>query len=521
MNKALQFGGNGQPLGPGGTLAPGQLVRGQLAARGEVGSPYVWGGVGPGGYDCSGLQSFAYNSAVGMPNPHVRRGSTGTMPWGGMKPGPGGYSIGWFTGSPGHMSGNMGGLNIESSGGVGVSVGSRARSPMDPMFNGLAHYDSGGPLRPGLTLAYNGTGADEYVVKPVQGFQDGGFVGGARPITSGYVSGQLAIPEQLPSLRAYNRATRELNQAIRQQARERRQLTRENRQAKDAAKDLRVVERELDKLDDKKSIRADARENVRDIERARKVLDSEKATKRERREARNELEKLLERRDKLSRSEREVVRLLERRNRLRDRDKTQSQQAEQAERDLTKAKDQHSKAQQRVSEAVSDYAQKQRDAIAAARQTSEQIQATGAVFGGGFLDAGSVSARLGRAIRNATRFRNQLRILSARGLSPYLLSQLVAEGPTEGALTFANELLRDPIALAALNAQSARLVQVGNQIGSMAAQPAFLQPLSGREIARESRNARVYAPVNVNAPQSMSPDQVGNAVANRLVGALG
>lgn len=45
-------------------------------ALGEQGKPYVWGGVGPGGYDCSGLVSYAVSGA------HTRIGTTTTfMGW--------------------------------------------------------------------------------------------------------------------------------------------------------------------------------------------------------------------------------------------------------------------------------------------------------------------------------------------------------------------------------------------------------------------------------------------------------
>jgi hypothetical protein len=37
-------------------------------------------------------------------------------------------------------------------------------SPLSSMFNGLMHYDRGGILRPGLTLAHNTTGRNEHVV---------------------------------------------------------------------------------------------------------------------------------------------------------------------------------------------------------------------------------------------------------------------------------------------------------------------------------------------------------------------
>jgi cell wall-associated NlpC family hydrolase len=35
----------------------------------QLGTPYVWGGSGPGGFDCSGLASYAY-SAIGKSVPH-------------------------------------------------------------------------------------------------------------------------------------------------------------------------------------------------------------------------------------------------------------------------------------------------------------------------------------------------------------------------------------------------------------------------------------------------------------------
>jgi peptidoglycan DL-endopeptidase CwlO len=40
----------------------------QLAVR-AVGTPYVWGGAGPGGYDCSGLTSWVYGE-LGVRLPH-------------------------------------------------------------------------------------------------------------------------------------------------------------------------------------------------------------------------------------------------------------------------------------------------------------------------------------------------------------------------------------------------------------------------------------------------------------------
>lgn len=161
LNKALEFGGNGQPLGPGGSLSPGQLVMGQHFAQAQVGKPYIWAGAGPEGYDCSGAVAAVYNAALGIANPYFRRGGTGDMPW--SPTGPGAFSYGWFTGNPGHTAGNVGGLPFESAGGVGFRTGGSATGVTT--FPNIAHFDQGGALRPGWTLAHNGTGRDEYVTR--------------------------------------------------------------------------------------------------------------------------------------------------------------------------------------------------------------------------------------------------------------------------------------------------------------------------------------------------------------------
>jgi len=53
--------------------APSGDVGGVLAAAlAQVGDPYVWGGSGPNGFDCSGLTSYAY-AAAGVSLPHSSR----------------------------------------------------------------------------------------------------------------------------------------------------------------------------------------------------------------------------------------------------------------------------------------------------------------------------------------------------------------------------------------------------------------------------------------------------------------
>ena len=123
-------GGGGVYLGPAGNAAAGAAF-----AKSQVGKPYIWGGVGPAGYDCSGFMSAILNVMQGRP-PYSRRGSTGTFPWPGFVSGLGnGFQIGAFKGNPGHMAGTLGGMNVESSGGVGAHVGGSARGAGNAMFN--------------------------------------------------------------------------------------------------------------------------------------------------------------------------------------------------------------------------------------------------------------------------------------------------------------------------------------------------------------------------------------------------
>ncbi|HYO81097.1 MAG TPA: hypothetical protein VES20_06830, partial [Bryobacteraceae bacterium] len=70
----------GRPMG----FAAGGLVEAAITkARQMNGTPYVWGGVGPNGADCSGFMSILTNVLRGRSNPHMRVGTTATFPWGG------------------------------------------------------------------------------------------------------------------------------------------------------------------------------------------------------------------------------------------------------------------------------------------------------------------------------------------------------------------------------------------------------------------------------------------------------
>lgn len=129
----------------GGGIMP-RIAGAQNFARGEVGKPYMWGKVGPLGYDCSGFMSAITNWLEGNPI-HQRVGSTGTFPWRGFLPGPGAFTIGAtrsYNGGVGHMAGTLGGLNVESRGGQGVVVGDSARGYKDPGFNMIYHLGDSG-----------------------------------------------------------------------------------------------------------------------------------------------------------------------------------------------------------------------------------------------------------------------------------------------------------------------------------------------------------------------------------------
>ncbi|WHM30175.1 hypothetical protein OH540_09085 [Streptomyces sp. BPPL-273] len=141
-------------------------------AKTQNGKPYQWGGNGNPSWDCSGFMS-AIESVIRGQKPH-RRWATGsfsgrTAPPGWEKNGASAFRIGITNAGVGHTAGTIGKTNVESRGGDGVIVGSRARGYKDSLFTDWygfqpGKYDNGGFLQPGFNLAYNGTGRPEPVL---------------------------------------------------------------------------------------------------------------------------------------------------------------------------------------------------------------------------------------------------------------------------------------------------------------------------------------------------------------------
>lgn len=105
-------------------------------AKSQEGKPYIWGGVGPKGYDCSGFMSAIQNVIDGK-SPYTRRWATGAFPpgakgWKRNEKDP--FTVGITNAGVGHTAGTLAGTNVESRGGKGVIVGKGARGTKDGLF---------------------------------------------------------------------------------------------------------------------------------------------------------------------------------------------------------------------------------------------------------------------------------------------------------------------------------------------------------------------------------------------------
>jgi len=202
MNKAARSGrfrkaGDVGAFAAGGTLSADAVMRAQQFARGQVGKPYIWGGVGPGGYDCSGFMSAITNVLTGR-NPYGRVGSTSGFPWPGFAPGVGQFTIGsspnYRSSGVGHMAGTLGGLNVESRGGAGPVTGIAARGYTDPGFSAIAHLGAGGAEAAKSGGLFAAVKAVKGLVSKVAGWLSelvsmGGWGGVIRDVVRGVLNG--------------------------------------------------------------------------------------------------------------------------------------------------------------------------------------------------------------------------------------------------------------------------------------------------------------------------------------------
>ncbi|AUG87279.1 endolysin [Streptomyces phage Rowa] len=142
-------------------------------AKRQAGKPYIWGGVGPKGFDCSGFMSAIQNVIMGKPA-NRRVWATGAFsganaPGGWVRGMKAPFMVGITNAGVGHTAGTLNGVNVESRGGDGVVVGSRARSYRDALFTDWygfkpsKKYDNGGWLMPGARMTANETGKPEPV----------------------------------------------------------------------------------------------------------------------------------------------------------------------------------------------------------------------------------------------------------------------------------------------------------------------------------------------------------------------
>lgn len=120
-------------------VAGGSVAGALTWAKAQAGKPYLWGGVGPTGFDCSGFMGAIQNVIMGT-KPNRRVWATGAF-GGGVAPSGWKYHekapfmVGVTNSGVGHTAGTLNGTNVESRGGTGVVIGSKARGYNNSLFN--------------------------------------------------------------------------------------------------------------------------------------------------------------------------------------------------------------------------------------------------------------------------------------------------------------------------------------------------------------------------------------------------
>lgn len=169
----------------GGPAAPG--VAGALDwAKSQAGLPYQWAGGGDPSWDCSGFMAAISKVIIGQ-NPRGRlwstfdfQGNSAPAGWAHNVPSP--FQIGITNDGVGHTAGTLAGVNVESSGGLGVHYGPSARGAHNALFHDVYGFlparavpfgsgptgavsvmDNGGWLPRGLSHIWNGTKGPERI----------------------------------------------------------------------------------------------------------------------------------------------------------------------------------------------------------------------------------------------------------------------------------------------------------------------------------------------------------------------
>jgi hypothetical protein len=163
--------------------------------RAQVGKPYIWAGVGPEGFDCSGLVGSVVLALQGQPTTHRIFSTSNESAFFRKSAWSSPLTAGWAGpgekggGDVGHTSGNLAGLAFEATP-PHVLVGN-VRSPVTS-FAHIGSYDTGGVLPPGLTIARNDTGRNEFVLRDDQ---VGALAGrGSRTVGDIHVHGSQGQP---------------------------------------------------------------------------------------------------------------------------------------------------------------------------------------------------------------------------------------------------------------------------------------------------------------------------------------
>lgn len=143
--------------------AGGANVQAAMAwAKTQAGKPYQWGGGGNPSWDCSGFMAAIQQVILGKAPGRLWttfdfNGSQAPAGWKQNADAP--FRVGVTNQGVGHMSGTVGGVNVESRGGDGVVVGPAARAWNDRLYQATYGFEpsraaGGGPAPSGQLLEW-------------------------------------------------------------------------------------------------------------------------------------------------------------------------------------------------------------------------------------------------------------------------------------------------------------------------------------------------------------------------------